>query len=74
MTCNFWVVPSFKIFSLTRVLFKAKRERKSKFNVREVLNLKEASPKVNIIVGDHLANIPSLHQPGFPFLFILTCR
>merc|ERR1719153_1174657 len=25
---------------------KAKRERKSKFNVREVLNLKESSPKV----------------------------
>ena len=36
--------------------------------MREVLNLKEASPKVNIIVGDHLANIPSLHRPGSPFL------
>ena len=51
MTFKFRVV-SVKIFSVQKNPFKAKRERKSKFNVREVLNLKEASPKVIVVVGD----------------------
>ena len=53
MTFKFRVV-SVKIFSVQKNPFKAKRERKSKFNVREVLNLKEASPKVIVVVGDFI--------------------
>ena len=49
MTFKFRVV-SVKIFSVKKNPFKAKRERKSKFNVREVLNLKEASPKVIVVL------------------------
>ena len=39
-------VLTLKIMDWNCVRMKAKRERKSKFNVREVLNLKESSPKV----------------------------
>ena len=46
---------------------KAKRERKSKFNVREVLNLKEAAPKVRRITA--LTSPPHPH----PFLHSHCC-
>ena len=44
----FYTRQEFQYILYSNKFFQAKRERKSKFNVREVLNLKEASPKVGI--------------------------